>query len=302
MRLKTAIVLSVAAMAAVAGAWLILPPAQTWKLPDGSVLELAKVTYGTKHEVRCGNRWQDYLAPFLSASQRLKYGSRVAVHTSANTNAVVLWFWRKIFPGAPSMTPVQLYNPMTLASERLVAVDEHGLESAILESPNLSRLLTKQLEVLEAWELPDYPRRDRKIKLRIYAPWGTNLVTNSRGSARSEPVGRLTISNPFRSHAPIWLPEALPATRRTNGWEISLERVETGVQAPPDLFQGADYSRFVVCRRTLESLDTRDHRSLLSFWLSHGAFPRRHLWFERTGGRLRIGGSASSRRAVRRAM
>ena len=51
-----------------AGAWVLTrePPCQVCRLPDGSLLELRDVSYGTHHPLIEQQLWQKLLAPLLS--------------------------------------------------------------------------------------------------------------------------------------------------------------------------------------------------------------------------------------------
>lgn len=188
---------------------------KTWKLPDSSVLSLAKVTYGTNHQVRYGTRWQDFLHPVLPAKLQAKFGAKLATHTSSS-NSIVLWLWQRqtpppgagVFPGLFLATPFQI-----------ATMDSNGLESDLLSSSN-SRYRASAYSMISGWELKDYPRRSKTIGIKIYC---------SDAEGKLWPIGEFQIENKFQVKTGGWLAEALPATRATNGLELTLVKLETGI-------------------------------------------------------------------------
>ncbi len=197
---------------------LFFKPAQTiqsWRLPDGSEISLAKVTYGHKHQLRYDNRWQDFLYPLFPAKVQSKFGSRVAMHTSSTSNAIVIWFWSRKMPGAlPTM------GASTLPNYQLATMDENGLESGMLYGPNCNYSLSKNGDTLSGWELEEFPRRSKQIGIRLYTGGSTGNYTL---------VAEFKIPNQTRVDQPDWPAEQLPATRKTNDLEISLLKLETGL-------------------------------------------------------------------------
>lgn len=193
--------------------------AQTWRLPDGSEWSLAKVTYGKKHEMMYDNRWEDYLYPVLPASWRLKLGCRVAT-MATDPNGVVVWIWRKNVPQAQGPSA-----PHVIRAYYLAVVDKNGLESELEWEPS-GRHLSPSGAELDLWRLRGRPAQG-EITIRVYVPrW-----KNDRDGLRPQRVAEFKISNPKSSATPAWTPETLPATRKTNGLEVSLLKLETGLNA-----------------------------------------------------------------------
>ena len=140
-------------------------PVQTWRLPDGSELSLAKVTYGKKHEMAYGNRWRDFLYPVLPAGLRTKLGCNGVTRTTADP-AVVVWFWLKNHP-SPGIPPSGLPSPTP--QYHLMIVDENGNESRFpfgeIGLGSGQYISTRGLE-LDNW---NFSAHSETIKIRIYA-------------------------------------------------------------------------------------------------------------------------------------
>jgi len=187
-------------------------PVQSWRLPDGSEISLAKVTYGQKHQVRYDNRWQDLLYPVLPAKVQSKFGSRVAMHTSSTSNAVVVWIWQRHAAAARA-------KGFGIPNYHLATVDDNGLESEMLYSMNCRYSLPSG-DTFSGWELREYPRRSKQIGVRLYMGGftGNNAL-----------VAEFKIPNRLQINYPVWVPEQLPAIRKTNDLEISLLKLETGL-------------------------------------------------------------------------
>lgn len=200
-------------LAVVLAGWLLVrrhAALPKFRLPDGSELALVKVTQGKKHELRYGNRWQDYLSPILPAAVQSRLGSKVASLTPAHSNAIVLWLWRREIPF--TKTPVDYF---------LTVVDTNGCESTVLYSPSCSYSTSPDSD-LRGWELKNYPRRDAGMGIRIYM---------NKGQSHLVRVAGFNIPDRSPIKAPVWSPESLPATRKTNELEITLEKLETGLTA-----------------------------------------------------------------------
>lgn len=213
-------------------AWLVAqwPQPQIISLPDGSRLTLLNVTYGTNHVCRFGNRLQDLLHPFLPPKIRAKFPPRV---TEFPTSSETLMIWLRY---DATMINRALRPPFFLA-----VADENGLETGLLAGANLTRTLSSQnapaatpsgtlpvkkrlgrqtTSQISGWELREYPRRARQFTLRVYP-------VDINGDAA--PVNDFLVRNPGPRRLPTWTAETLPARRLTNGLEIILTRLETGL-------------------------------------------------------------------------
>ena len=185
-------------------------------LPDGSRLTFLKVTHGTNHVYRLGNHWQDFLYPVLPVQLRAKFPPRLMAFESSNRDSVMVWFRRD---GKPSLAVGETKVYLSVA-------DEHGLESPLQLMAHTTRTTGSLTTATNAtgtqfsgWELAGYPKRSRQFRVIVYHPADTKL---SR-------VGEFRISNPARRKFPEWTAEALPATRQTNGLDVTLIKLETGL-------------------------------------------------------------------------
>lgn len=160
--------------------------AQTWRLPDGSELSLAKVTYGKTHEMRSGNGWRDYLYPVLPLKWRAKLGCQVATLTPADPDSVVVWFWLKNQP-PPGLLPSG-FPSRALEQYHLMIVDENGFESEPVGGSG--DYISTPGQELNCRELPPMrSMQNKEIKIRIY-------TAESENETRRQLVGEFKIPNP----------------------------------------------------------------------------------------------------------
>jgi hypothetical protein len=236
-----AVVLVVLLLAA--GAIWLMPAhkvVRAFVLPDGTTLSFYKATYGTNHEAFYATDWRDHLARYVPAKYATNLGfKRVTMMpstiNSTSSNNLVVWLRRSGLlpvPAVPvSAVPVSTVTvsgvPVStlVSSARTVApqvratvVDENGLEASATMSSWNGNLL--------AFLLPNYPRRSRIIHVRF---WDSSTPTMP--TAVWPLLAEMEIRNPAPSMATPWVAETLPATRVTNGLEISLLKLETGRRA-----------------------------------------------------------------------
>ena len=189
---------------------------QTVVLPDGSRFTLLKVTSGTNHTCRFDHRWQDFLYPVLPPNLRVRLSARVIEWNSLNRDSVMVWFRRDGLPSA-GVEATRIY---------LSAADDHGLESPLQQMADTTRtrgsLKTATNTTgtqFSGWELMGFPKRSRHFNIVVRCPTSTELTR----------AGEFRIPNPARRRFPVWTAEALPATRKTNGLEVTLTKLETGM-------------------------------------------------------------------------
>jgi len=189
---------------------------QTVVLPDGSRLTLLKVTSGTNHMCRFDHRWQDFLYPILPLNLRVRLPARVMEWSSGNRDSVMVWFRRDGLPSA-GVEATRIY---------LSAADDYGLESPVQQMPHTTRTTGSLKSAtntagtqFSGWELAGFPKRSRHFHIVIRYPTPTEL---SR-------AGGFRVPNPARRKFPVWTAEELPATRKTNGLEVTLAKLETGL-------------------------------------------------------------------------
>lgn len=139
--------------------------AQTWRLPDGSELSLAKVSYGKNHEMNYGNGWKDYVYPVLPTDWRSKLHCKVTYVTTTH-DAFVIWFWQTNLGQAPGW-PRSVEPPPF----QVLKVEKNGEESgwATHSRGHYGSLPGADLSF---WS---FPTQSREITIRIYS--GTNRET-----------------------------------------------------------------------------------------------------------------------------
>ncbi len=220
-RRSVAAIVSLALLLAAVAIWLI-PSSRAERLfvlpQDGTRLSFYKATSGTKQlEAIYANDWRDRFARFVPARYASKLGFKRIfwASPSSSTNDLVVVLKRS----GQSPGPTQSNRVITLPRLRVTVVDEHGLEAdySALDSGG---------GAFVAWGFANYPRRSRTIHLRFW-----DASKPSMSGALLPLLADMEIPNPAPSSAPPWVAETLPAARVTNGLEISLLKLETGLTA-----------------------------------------------------------------------
>ena len=183
---------------------------RSWTLSDGSVLSVAKVTFGENHLFLYGNQWISYLSPIVPRVWRNKFYPKVALFKSAGTNDVVIWLQRRRARSQQTTRP----GPEHF---RLSVFDEHGLETPITVNSRSLRVDAPDREIT-AWTLRSYPHRSAIIGIRLYRP-----------QPEASPFGEFTFRNYAHQDFPCWKSEGLPETRKAGNLEITLLALESGL-------------------------------------------------------------------------
>ena len=186
---------------------------QTRRMPDGSTLRLKTVTYQKKHTERVGNRFQDYLVPFIPEGLALKLGCKAVA--AGGSNMLCFWF---LYDGVASGNAPRL---------RVATFDEHGCEFGLTEASDKWYRTTQQALFLA--QFSEFPRRGKTIGLRLYAP-GTNGTCTR--------LAEFTVPNPDQRAFPVWQAEPLPITKTVSNVDFALVAAKTGVHGqlcPPQL-------------------------------------------------------------------
>jgi hypothetical protein len=176
-------------------------------LPDGSVVRMVAVTYGTNHVV--GRPLARLIArmPDLAQDVLLRlFGTRAALLASTTTPEpkLILWLGRATNnaaspPGSGYFTAFLSDASGFISGDR---ADMYGWGS------NPEQL---QFGVI--------PRRDPVIAVNFFYHASTGGVSR---------CGSLPFANPLYGTFPHWRPEPLPATRRAGDVAVTLEKVSTG--------------------------------------------------------------------------
>ena len=195
------------------------PGPQTISLPDASQLTFLKITHGTNHVCRFGNRWQDVLHPILPRKLRAKFPPHVMQFSSGGGGESAMVWLRHDGGAVSGGWPPAFF---------IAVVDANGLESPLLHSANVTRTLSSSAapalpvapSQISGWELRNFPRRAAQFEIRVYLRGPTGRVVR---------IGEFVSHNPHPGKFPIWTGETLPAARNTNELEISLIKLETGL-------------------------------------------------------------------------
>lgn len=186
--------------------------AQGQRLPDGTFLSLEAVTYGQQHQIVRGTWWQKLLNPLLSGEARNRLGIMFPSHRSANPDTLVFWTLRE----PPPHSTARVMRPW---EARAVVFDEAGHESetAVRVQGAGANYLPP---VVETWEVGAFPRRGRRVGLRLY----TRLP-----DGEWRPAAQFLAGNPSSGPYPVWRPRSLPDSMRQGGLAFTLTRFRTGV-------------------------------------------------------------------------
>jgi hypothetical protein len=176
-------------------------------LPDGTMLTVAGVDYGTNHVLGSRfMRWAASTSPAVQAGLKKLFGPRAVPPRTLVTATPALVVWldsppaRTISPGAPGSYEAYLANTNGFVS---------GANQFIW--PGFGTPVSLQFNA--------FPRRDRFFGLRVFSRDAQGKMID---------CGTLNLPNPEYRNYPQWKPETLPATRRAGDVEATLEQFYTG--------------------------------------------------------------------------
>jgi len=214
MKKRIAIVIGVLAVAFALMLWFqssapISNPKAT--LPDGTIVTVESVTYGSQHEFVFGqSNWRTRLRRALPRFlRRVVGGGRGSTMTSTGPNGLVLWVSQFNPVTGMYLNPGSTYN--------LDVVDEHGCATIISGWGSSGG---PRGFLINSFALESFPRRAATFQFRIKArPPGSAVLAE------------LTVPNPSRGSFPAWKPQPLPQTRTNGELTIVLKRMRTGGSA-----------------------------------------------------------------------
>ncbi|HEX3798305.1 MAG TPA: hypothetical protein VH413_06340 [Verrucomicrobiae bacterium] len=194
--------------------WLALadrksPPLASFvRLPDGSLVRIVAVTYGTNHVIgspvaRVASRLPLFLRDILSEM----FGARVQLVGSTATATPQLLVWLDQRTNGPSLPPLNGYCEAVLGDGN----DFSSGGQMGLNSMPMSQVYPLYFDA--------FPRRDRQMTLNIF-------YHDAKGIAHL--TNRLFFNNPLSQTYPQWQAEPLPATHRAGDVEVTLLGMETG--------------------------------------------------------------------------
>jgi len=207
-RLLTGLLLTALAAAVVTlGLYLAgTPRGPSRRLPDGTLLTLADVSYGREHHFVHGNRLQRLLYPRLPPPVWERVSCPVYSYRPQMKDHFIFWLARD---GVPEVGAELGHWGL-----RLVAVDEHGYEGQDV----LWRSGITPAGVTD-WQLGIFPRRGQMVRLRAY----------QQASGGMTRVAEFSVANPTPGPHPVWRAEPLPVTKRAGSLAITLRQLECGV-------------------------------------------------------------------------
>jgi hypothetical protein len=177
-------------------------------LPDGSVVRIIAVTYGTNHVI--GPPVWRLLAKLPTNLQGLLQRSPwmanrlAAVRTTRTTDPTMIVWLQRATNNATA--------PSGSSSCDVCLADGSGFSSGN------SAWLNWWLNPAEL-HFSAVPRRDRIISINFFCH-------NPDGTVR--PCGSLPFANPVFGEFPQWQPESLPSTKRAGDVQVTLDKLSTG--------------------------------------------------------------------------
>jgi hypothetical protein len=171
-------------------------PTQTGQLSDGTIINLKKITYGTKHQCFLDkpNLFQQFVRALPIRYQK-KFGfGNPGFQFESSTGVDTLGIW--------------MSTPVPVPRLRLLTIAPTGHETTQLnfKTANVG-------QGLSSWEIVDFPRREKEFTLRL-----EEYLTNNIW----KPVVEWHIANPGPATHPVWNPPPLPISHQASGVSFSL--------------------------------------------------------------------------------
>jgi hypothetical protein len=235
-------------IALLAGGWILFDRntghGQQRTLPDGSVLTLVQVDFGTNNVFTDGNAFQKIFQNVIPErgvgilGRRIERG--IATTNQAAEPQLVLWIkhsfltpWPPNPSSAGSMGPLQdaasdwIFNTRAFASDDL----GHQYEAASMWMSDYSKT-----NPVSEWTFPAFPRNGKLIHVQIQRRTTTNpRQLNFSPHDTWKPFAEFQIPNPApkESESDKWAPSALPVSQKTGSTEFTLIGVTAGKASDP---------------------------------------------------------------------
>jgi hypothetical protein len=176
-------------------------------LPDGSVVRILAVTYGTNHVVgRPLARLVARMPAPVQAGLLYLLGKRAALQFSTTTSEPKLIIWLGRATNNATTPPGSGYFSALLSDASGFISGDHASMYGWWSNP-------------EQMQFGVIPRRDPVIAVNFFYHSPTGGVSR---------CGSLPFASPLYGAFPQWQPETLPATRRVEDVAVTLEQVSTG--------------------------------------------------------------------------
>lgn len=234
--------------------WFRRPPVQTCRLPDGTVLSLDAVTYGTQHRAPLPpNLWWRQMLPFLN------HRRPISLRTTKPT--LVLWLsghqWRANKP---------IWEPMISSCcgpslYHIDASDELG------HHVRLDNGLEKTWQAIGydgyLVELTTFPRRGKTITVTFPGN------PDEHKALVAQPSGRITVPNPTPGPFPRWNPVRLPLTQQSGNLAVTLTSLTRPKNMPNIPAPGGGFYVFFPTenRELLASFQVTQHGKPTRDWV-----------------------------------
>lgn len=195
-------------------------------LSNGVNFRVLGLTYGTNHVSPGPFRLRHRLPPKLQAWIEKTFRLPAPVRRTTSDPRLVVWY---------GWSPGVVTNFTGVVSLELNLGDDHGIASGKREWVSLSPRMRQP----HAVEFPAFPRRSASMRL---------LVFERAANGDSTPRGEFELPNPCPGDWEPWEPEALPIMRRSGEFQMTLERVLTGVDGSTSVRREAGGKHTLICR------------------------------------------------------
>jgi hypothetical protein len=195
--------------------WLVGRENREVHLPDGRIMRVVGVTYGTNHLFEDG--------PFLG-----KLAAHVGAPKWARRFGYTSWAVALTNPCASLMVWMRCVDPISTSPNRVYASvsDRRGTEtdSALYEILSASLKGGSKDERLMAWRFDNFPRRQRTLRIRLYE-YDLFQIRRTR-------LAEISVPNPVRHLSAPFRASLAPMTATNGELECSLVSLRCG-DAPP---------------------------------------------------------------------
>jgi hypothetical protein len=192
-------------------------PSQT--LPDGTIVSIAKVSYGRTHSFTAGKLWERIAAQVLPETLKKRLGVRNRTYTFTNpTDSTVIFVQAVRSNGTFSAAPAMVSWFLTSGSSK----DDVGNE---LMLQKLSESLLYSNVYVETFQVPLVSHLATQLQI--------DLTHNDYKSGLKSAATHFTLSNPAPRHGPGWIAPPLPQTNTAGDLTVEmLELSNRGGMAP----------------------------------------------------------------------
>src|SRR6266498_673174 len=182
------------------------------RLPDGTVLELKKVTAGTNHYFRYRSGWK-HLLGVLTDKWEESITHRELRNMKLPEPCVVFW----VVMHTTNAAPARYWS---------VLCDENGVGNGP-ERWNMGASVDRNI-YLESFAFDQFPRRSKMLTLRFYGE-------RNESATLPIPLAQFTVPNPFYTTGTSWTPEPLPITRRFEDATMTLTECKVSLSQTNEL-------------------------------------------------------------------